>query len=130
MNLIYFIEVLMIVICSVNGDFLIGSFVRSLFDQISESDPITITTLTLLRIDDSEDTNYQLKENDIVHYIMTKVQPDYSVFYPPIMQHSDRFEINHRLGTLVVLISDLWNKKVMNSVIIIHQIKHKFMFRF
>ena len=107
MNLI---EILVIVISFVNSSLSFGSFVRKVLDQISEEDPSSITTLTILRIDSFED--YKFVEDDIVHDIMAKVQPDYSVFYPPIMVNPDRFELTNRLGSLTLLISDLWENEV------------------
>ena len=116
MNLIFDIKVFMILIYFVDSSLSFGSFVRNLLDQISESDPTSIKTLTLLRIDGYQDSSYLSIEDDIVHDIMTKVQPDYSVFYPPIVVYPDRFELTNYLGSLTILVSDLWNKKVINSV--------------
>ena len=106
----HYIKILVIVIYFVDSSLSFGSFVRNLLDQISESDPSSITTLTLLRIDKFR--NYTFVEDDIVHDIMAKVQPDYSVSYPPIKQSSDRFELTNRIGSLIVLVSDVWNEKV------------------
>lgn len=109
MNLI---KVLLIVFCLVEKSLSIGNFIKSLLDQISESDSASITTLTILRIYDVDDKTYSLIEDDMVHDIVTKVQLDYSVFYPQIMLYNDRFQQTNRLGSLTVLISDLWEKKV------------------
>ena len=111
MNLI---KILVIVIYFVDSSLSFGSFVRNLLNQISEKDPSSITTLTIMRIDSFED--YKFVEDDIVHDIMAKVQPDYSVFYPPIMVYLDRFELTNRLGSLTILISDLWENEVIQSV--------------
>lgn len=113
MNFINYIKVFVIVIYFVNTSLSFGSFVRNLLDQISEEDPASITTLTILRIDDMDDATHKFVEDDIVHDIVTKVQPDYSVFYPPIMVYPNRFELTNRLGSVTLLISNLWDKEVI-----------------
>ena len=124
MNLI---NILVIVIYFVDSSLSFGSFVSNVLDQISEEDPSSITTLTILRIDSSED--YKFVEDDIVHDIMTKVQPEYSVFYPPIMVYPDRFELTNRLGSLTLLISDLWENEVIKSVsVLIPKLKYTFIY--
>ena len=126
MNLI---KIFVIVIYFVDSSLSFGSFVRNLLDQISEEDPSSITTLTILRIDNFED--YKFVEDDIVHDIMAKVQPDYSVFFPPITRNPDRFELTNRLGSLTLMISDLWEKKVIKLVrILIQKLKFTFMCRY
>ncbi|CAO1408669.1 unnamed protein product [Diamesa hyperborea] len=117
MDFIFYIQLILLSVNSVNGEFgKIGSFVRHLLDQISESDSSSITTLTILSIDNLDDSKYKYVEDDIVHDIVTKVQPDYSVSYPPIMVYPDRFELTNRLGSLNILISDLWEKKDLNLI--------------
>ena len=129
MNLLFYINIILLSVNLVNGQSQIGSFVRNLLDQISESDPLTITTLTILRIDDLNDATYKFVEDDIVHDIMTKVQPEYSVSYPPIMRYPDRFELTNRLGSLTLLISNIWERKVIKSVrILIQKLKYTFMY--
>ena len=111
-----FIKILVIVVYFVDSSLSFGSFVRNVLDQISEEDSSSITTLTILRIDNMKDATYKFVEDDIVHDIMVQVQPNYSVFYPPITRKPDRFELNNRLGSLNLFISNLWEKKVIQSV--------------
>ncbi|CAO1395687.1 unnamed protein product [Diamesa tonsa] len=125
MELIFYIQVILLSINSVNGQIKIGSFVRHLLDQISEEDPSSITSLTILRIDNIFDETYKFVENDIVQDIVTKVQPDYSVFYPPKREFSDRFQLTNRLGSLTILISDLWDKKIQINKILAIRMKTK-----
>ncbi|CAO1415887.1 unnamed protein product [Diamesa hyperborea] len=94
-------------------------------DQISESDPSSITTLTIMRIDHIFDKTYKFVEDDIVHDIVTKVQPDYSVSFPPFKVIPDRFKVTNRVGSLTILISDSWDKKLQINKILAISMKTK-----
>ncbi|CAO1395646.1 unnamed protein product [Diamesa tonsa] len=126
MDFIFYIQIILLSVNSVNGEFgKTGSFVRKLLDEINEEDPSSITTLTVLRLDNIFDETYKYVEDDIIQDIVTKVQPDYSVFYPPKREFSDRFELTNRLGSLTILISDLWNKNIQINKILAISMKTK-----